>query len=182
MKAFQRQGEGLVAQVDKYERLILSSLTEQLTELLGGPEDDLHRGDPLATLAQELAADFPLDHGDPVVQRLFPDAHPDDPGANADFRRYAQEGQRRQRVADASVVLGDLAQRGKGDLTIPDSHVDAWLRTLNGLRLTVSVRLGIIDEQSYLELGALPDHDPRSQLWAIYDWLGLVLESMLEAI
>lgn len=182
MKAFRRREDGLVAEVDKYERLLLSSLAEQLTELLGGHQTGFDPDDPLAALAHELTNESPLDRGDPVVQRLFPDAHPDDPGANADFLRYTQEGQRWQRVHDAAIVLADLASLKNNDLMVPRGHADAWLRTLNGLRLTLSVRLDIVDEQSYDELGQLPENDPRSQLAAIYDWLGMVLESMLEAL
>ena len=61
-------------------------------------------------------------------------------------------------------------------------HVDAWLKTVNALRLSLSVRLGIVDEASLDLLERLPARDPRTQLMDLYDWLGFVLESLLEAL
>ena len=73
-------------------------------------------------------------------------------------------------------------REGLEPLRIAPGHVDAWLRTLNSLRLALSVRLGIADEQSLDEIAALPETDPRAYLYAWYEWLGEVLESLLDAL
>ncbi len=192
MRAFRRDGAELVTVIEAHERMLLESLVEQYIELLGGQESGFPPGDPLAALAHELTAESTMDHSDPVIQRLFPDAYPDDPGANAEFQRYAQQGQRQERVAAATRVLADLDLPDVEDmfadpmtseeLRIPDAHADDWLRTLNGLRLTLAVRLGIEDDQAHEELAALPMDDPRLQLAMLYDWFGLVLESLLEVL
>lgn len=187
MRAFIRDGEEVVALLEDYERMLLESLVEQLTELLGGQDTGFDPDDPLASLARELTQESPMDHSDPVIQRLFPDAYPDDPGANADFQRYAQQGQRQQRVEAAATVLANLGRMGEGDaqtdeLRIHDDNADAWLRTLNALRLTLAVRLGIEDDQAHEELAELSADDPRLQLAMLYDWFGLVLESLLDVL
>ena len=64
---------------------------------------------------------------------------------------------------------------------ITSADLDAWLKTLNGVRLSLAVRLGIESEDDHADLEKLPARDPRTQLVALYDWLGLVLESLLEA-
>ncbi len=187
MRTFRRDGAELVTVIESHERLLLESLVEQLTELLGGQDSGFPPGDPLAALAHELTTESPMDHSDPVIQRLFPDAYPDDPGANAQFQRYAQQGQRQERVDAAARVLADLDLPDADgstslELRIPDAHADEWLRTLNALRLTLAVRLGIEDDQSHEDLAALPMDDPRLQLAMLYDWFGLVLESLLDVL
>lgn len=181
MKPFRKIEDALVAQVEIHEAKLVASLVEQLTELLGGQAPRPDSTDPLGALAEELATPSPLDLADPVIQRLFPDAYPDDPGATADFRRYTQEAQRRRWVDDANLVAADLIDASANELRVPLGHLDAWLRTVNGLRLALAVRLDIQDEQSYQEVAALPEDDPRSYVMDLYDWLGFVLESMLEA-
>ena len=81
-------------------------------------------------------------------------------------------------------MLADLAATDEGGLPLvvaPD-HAEAWIKTLNGVRLSLAVRLGIESESDHDALERLPARDPRTQLVALYDWLGTVLESLLEAI
>ena len=70
---------------------------------------------------------------------------------------------------------------GKEPLVVAKADLDAWLKTLNGVRLSLAVRLGIESEDDHADLEKLPARDPRTQLVALYDWLGLVLESLLDA-
>ena len=125
-----------------------------------------------------------LDRDDPLIERLFPDAYPDDPAATADFRRFTEADAVRARLADAHVVLDDLGRTegGSRPLRVPNDHADAWVKTLNALRLALSVRLGIVDDRSHAAVEALPADDPRSHLADLYDWLGYVLESLLHAL
>lgn len=60
--------------------------------------------------------------------------------------------------------------------------MEAWLRVLNGVRLALAVRLGVETASDYDQLSALPARDPRAQLVDLYDWLGFVQESLLEAL
>lgn len=185
MRAFRRVGTSLEAEIEEVEVVLLASLAEQLQELLGGAEGvrDLQGMDAFQRLAAGESGQVELDHADPLIDRLFPEAY----GVaelDAEFRRFTEDDARLARVRDASVVLADLANTREGTrpLVVSPEHTTAWLKTVNALRLSLSVRLGIVDEQSVEELDRLPARDPRARLVDLYDWLGFVLESLLEAL
>lgn len=182
MIPFRREGDALVAELDDFEVTLVASLVAQVSELIGGAPGAAPADDPFAQWAREMADSAPLDRSDPVVARLFPDAYAD-AGAAAEHRRLSQDALRRARVADADVVLADLAATAEGNrpLAVVGDHLEAWLKTLNGVRLSLAVRLEIDCEDDHDALERLPARDPRTQLLALYDWLGLVLESLLEA-
>lgn len=182
MTPFVKDGTDLIAELDDFEVALVSSLVSQVSELIGGGDGPVASDDPFAAWTQELQAGAPLDRSDPVVARLFPDAYVDEVAA-AEHRRYSHDALRQARIADADVVLEDLAATRDGEepLTIAADGVEAWLKTLNGVRLSLAVRLGIESESDHADLDALPARDPRTQLVSLYDWLGMVLESLLEA-
>lgn len=183
MKAFRADGVRFTAKLEEVEVALLTSLVEQLCDLLGdGPDAD--SDDPLARWASDAAAARRLDRGDPVIQRLFPDAYADDRVAAEEFHRYTADEQRRGRLAAAHLVLADLAatHAGRRPVTVASGHVDAWLKTVNSVRLSLAVRLGIEAEDDHEELERLHADDPRAYVLELYDWLGFVLESLLEAV
>lgn len=185
MRAFEPAGDGAQAELEEFEVALLTSLVAQLVELLGGaasvPAADL---DALAWLAASHDTHVELDHGDPLISRLFPAAYLDDEAASADFRRFTQEDARRTRVEHAQTVLADLeaTRDGVEPLWVASGHTEAWLRTVNAVRLALAVRLDITDEASMDALANLSARDPRTPLVDIYDWLGFVLESLLDAL
>lgn len=182
MIPFTRSGNELVAEFDDFEVALVSSLITQVSELVGGSGEPEASGDQFAVWAQEMRSGSELDRTDPVVARLFPDAY-DDEVAAAEHHRYSQDALRRARIADSDLVLAGLAATRDGEepLVVPLGEVDAWLKTINGVRLSLAVRLGIETESDHASLERLPARDPRSQIVDLYDWLGLVLESLLEA-
>ena len=182
MKAFKRAGDALVTKLDAVEVALLSSLVEQLAELLGdGPEID--SDDPFVRWTEQRAADQ-LDRDDPVIRRLFPDAHPDDVVAAEEFRRFTADEQRRAKLSAAHLVLTDLAatEQGRRKLAVVPDRVEAWLKTVNAVRLSLAVRLGIDDEDAQAELEALPDRDPRAYVLDVYNWLGFLMESLIDTL
>lgn len=183
MRAFERDGDQFVAELEEVEVALLASLVEQLCGLLGD-DGDAPQDDPFARWAGEMRGGNELDLDDPVVRRLFPDAYADDRGASEEFRRFTADEQRRERIADARWVLAglDATQEGRRDLTVPAERVEAWLRTINALRLSLAVRLGIESEADHDELDDLAPKDPRAYVLSIYDWLGFFLESLLGSL
>ncbi|HHU38332.1 MAG TPA: DUF2017 domain-containing protein [Propionibacterium sp.] len=181
MIPFERDGHELVSELDDFEVALISSLVAQVSELIGSGGVEAS-SDPFAQWAREMRGSAPLDRSDPVVARLFPDAYNDEAAA-AEHRRYSQDALRRERIEQSCVVLADLAATRDGEepLVIALEDVDAWLRTLNGVRISLAVRLGIESESDHAALEKLSARDPRTQLVALYDWLGFVLESLLEA-
>lgn len=194
MKRFARRGRTVTARLSPYEVSLLSSLCNQLTEMLvevvsdadptpaaGGATDD-----PFDLWARDLAADpeEPELPDDPAVQRLFPNAYPHDAAAASDFRRFTLRDQRDHKLAAVRLVLVDLAatQHGVHPLKINPDHTDAWLKTLTNLRLSVATRLGITDSEAAAELAQVADDDPRAFMYSIYEWLGFAQETLLSAL
>ena len=184
MRAFERTGDLIESDLDGDEVALLGSLASSLIELLGGEPEEPETSDPLEALQAEMDGGVVMDTDDPAIARLFPEAYPDDPAASADFRRYTAEDGRRERVSNAGVVLDDLAATRGGSLLlrIPSAHTDAWMKTLNALRITLASRLDIVMAEDAEAIEDLPEDDPMSYLAAVYEWLGAILESLLDAM
>ena len=90
--------------------------------------------------------------------------------------------QRRAKIEAAALALRDLGDLRGGTVRIHTDHLDAWLKTLNNLRLVLSVMLDINDEVSHSEAAQRPESDPRAWLYQFYGWLGWMLESLLECL
>lgn len=182
MIPFAKDGDDLVAELADFEVALVASLVGQVSELIGGSGASEASEDPFVRWARELGGSAPLDRSDPVVARLFPDAYEDEAAA-VEHRRYSQDALRRGRISDAELVLADLAATKDGEvpLVVSSNDLDAWLKTLNGVRLSLAVRLGIESDADHEELEQLSARDPRTQLVALYNWLGIVLESLLDA-
>lgn len=183
MRAFRRVGDHLEAELEEFEVALLASLVEQLQDILGGPDSGQPPAgmDAFERLAAVSATQVELDHDDPLIERLFPAAYTDE--RDRDFRRFTEDDARRTRLDEASVVLSDLAATADGaePLRLADDDFEAWVKTINALRLSLSVRLGITDADSLDALQGLSARDPRTHMLDIYDWLGFVLESLLDA-
>jgi Domain of unknown function (DUF2017) len=191
VRKFARRRGMISTQLSAYEVELLSSLVRQLVELVSDGEpagfgERPETADPFDALVADLqvAQDEPEVSEDPVLNRLFPSAYPDDPASSSDFRRYTERDLRTQKVAEAQVVLNRLEATALGahDLKIPRDEVEAWLRTLTSVRLAVATRLGITDTETAERLADLPEEDPRSFLVSVYDWLGFAQETMVNAL
>ncbi|WIE64540.1 DUF2017 family protein [Curtobacterium sp. MCLR17_036] len=151
MIPFVRRADGLHLGLSSGERDLLASLTEQLRQVLDG----------------DLSAD-------PVAERMFPDAYPDDDAASAEFRQYTRSDLLTLKTTNASIVHDWLTGTRDGALAGEDEQ--AWLRTLTDLRLTIATRLGIEDaddEERSVEA------DAGVGLRDVYDWLGYVQEHLV---
>lgn len=153
MKAFRRDAHGLVtATIDRDEAMLLQSLSAQLATLLQDPS-----------------------HKDPAIRRLLPDAYPDDAEASAEFRRLTESGLVERKLANTGTVLTTLsASVHSGELRLDSQQAGAWLRSLTDMRLTIASRLGIETDDQEL--------DGDTILQGLYDWLGYLQNSLVEAM
>ena len=87
------------------EREVLTSLTEQLQQVLAG----------------DLSAD-------PVATRMFPDAYPDDDAASAEFRRWTQTDLLTQKTSNAAVVPVTRCRRRMRTVKSPVGVTSSWSR------------------------------------------------------
>jgi hypothetical protein len=173
---------------------VLRRLASDIDELLQqprGPQDD-DSATPSAPTASAKGAEDPLEAlfgdissgptappDDPVLARLLPDAY-DDAGAAADFRRFTENDLRAGKSANARLVRETLPAEG-GEVVLDDEQAAAWLGALNDIRLSMGTALdvGPDTEREYLRLDPMSS---RARRLYLYFWLGVLQETLLEAI
>lgn len=171
---FTRHRRAVRAELDAVEAQVLRQLAEELLALVEEPEVS---DDPLAALVGMPPGEVdPPD--DPVLSRLLPDAYRDDPAAAGEFRRYTDADLRAGKRANAQAVLASLPSDG-GKLTLDRDQADAWLGSLNDLRLALGTSLEVTEET---DLEDFDEDDPRFQALHVYAWLGYLQESLLSCL
>lgn len=181
MRDFRRSGPTIQMKLTDYEATLLESLVEQFAGLLEAEEPQPDSGDSFDRWQAELAGDDSLDRSDPVIERLFPDAYPADQAASEEFRRLTQARQRADRLTQAEVVLSALrdSDAGKHPVQVRVVELDTWLKTLTAVRLSLAARLGITTPADAEELDDLPEDDPRSYIYRVYEWIAYLAENLL---
>ena len=174
MIPFQRDGDTITASFTTLERQLIGDLAESVAELLG-PLASRIDDDPLfAATGIGGSADL---HPDPAIARLLPNAHRHDDTASADFRRLTERSLSDRKVTNARAVLESL-ETESGDVALDAALVQSWLRTLADIRLVIASRLGIEQDDDR----GTADTDELVMLRDVYDWLGFVTESLIEAL
>jgi len=185
-----RRSGNIIATFSGFEADLIRSLASQLVELLrnevAAPNGAM---DPL-----EAMLDFSgptTEPDDPVLARLFPTAYPDDEEAAAEFRRFTEGALRDNKAARAAAIIDDLEEAGLPpeltrdgmmiDVELDQAGAETWLRSFTDLRLALATRLEVEadDDERW---AALSDDDPRSQAHDIYQWVGYLQETLVEAL
>jgi hypothetical protein len=185
-----RKSRLVIANFSGFEADLLRSLASQLVELLRNERAaPTHVDDPLEAL---LDFSGPTEEPeDPVLARLFPTAYPDDPEAAGDFRRFT-EGTLRDGKAEAAVTVIDgledaglppeLTEEGLViDVELDEPTAETWLRSFTDIRLALAIRLEV-EEGDEEYWATLADDDPRGQAHDIYLWLGILQETLVDAL
>ena len=122
--------------------------------------------------------------GDPVLDRLFPQAYLDaeDVERDEEFHRLVRNDLLKEKLANLDVVT-DTLQRGtmslrRWSVDITEDEAGAWLGALNDLRLALGVRLGITEDFD----GDIDPSDPRAPAVQILSYLGWLEENLVEAL
>lgn len=192
MGAFTRHRKSrlIIANFTGFEADLIRSLASQIVELLRNesavPDDSR---DPF-----EAMMDFSgptSEPEDPVLQRLFPTAYPDDAEAASEFRRFTEGSLRDGKAAAACTIIDTLEEAGLPpeltedglmiDVELDEATAEAWLRSFTDIRLALATRLGVEDGDEEV-WAALDDDDPRSQAHDIFEWAGWMQETLVEAL
>ncbi len=147
-------------------------------------EEAIHFGALLRQFLELLEGGGGMTSADPALDRLTPDPYPDDAEAAREFRSLTRSDLLARRRQDVQRLLAQLANAtplgeesdAAGDelaLSLGPDDQQAWLRTLAALRLVLAGRLEIASED---------DERPEDPRYAVYDWLGLVLEGLIRAV
>ncbi|HET7067176.1 MAG TPA: DUF2017 domain-containing protein [Nocardioides sp.] len=185
-----RRSGRIIATFSGFEADLLRSLASQLVELLRNeaavPQE---HADPLEAM---LTFDGPTTApDDPVLARLFPTAYADDEEAAAEFRRFTEGTLRDGKAGGAATVIDTLEEAGLPpqldeqklviDVELDEPTALVWLKSFTDLRLALGTRLDVEqDDEAFWQ--ALPDEDPRSQAHDIYEWIGALQETLVDAL
>ncbi|VXB90909.1 DUF2017 domain-containing protein [Nocardioides sp. AX2bis] len=185
-----RRSRRVIATFSGFEADLLRSLAGQLVELLRNEAAVPDEGrDPL-----EAMLDFsgPTDAPeDPVLARLFPTAYAEDDEAASEFRRFTEGGLRDGKARAAAQVIDTLEEAGLPpqleedglmiDVELDEAAAQTWLRSFTDVRLALAVRLGVEegDEEVWF---SMPDDDPRAQAHDIFEWVGYLQETLVQAL
>jgi hypothetical protein len=185
-----RRSGRIIATFTGFEADLLRSLASQLVELLRNEAAVPREGaDPL-----EALLDFSgptVEPEDPVLARLFPTAYPDDDDAAAEFRRFTEGGLRDGKAAGAISIIDALEEAGLPpeltedglmiDVELDPPAAETWMRSFTDVRLALATRLGVEEgDEAYWH--SLPDEDPRAQAHDIYEWVGYLQETLVDAL
>jgi hypothetical protein len=187
-----RRSGRVIATFTGFEADLLRSLASQMVELLRN-----ERAEPAAPTADAFEAMMAEFSGattipeDPVLARLFPTAYTDDEESAADFRRFTESGLRDGKAAAAGSIIDTLEDAGLPpeltedglviDVELTHADAEAWMRAFTDIRLALATRLGVeAGDEHYWH--SLPDDDPRAQAHDIYEWVGYLQETVVEAL
>ena len=67
------------------------------------------------------------------------------------------------------------------DVELDDETAESWLRSFTDLRLALATRLEVEDGDEDYWLN-LPDEAPETQAHDIYEWVGYLQETLVEAL
>jgi hypothetical protein len=157
---------GLDVILEPGEAAVLTRLCEELTTLLSVEGED-------------------SEEADPVLERLFPRAYldPTEEGAEADWQRFAHgdlvDGRRRALATMEGTLAGAEVHRSRFELTLDEDQALAWLTVLNDARLALGTRLEVTEE---MDLSGLDPDDPDTAPFAVYWWLGVLEERLIDAL
>ncbi|HEX6579912.1 MAG TPA: DUF2017 family protein [Actinomycetota bacterium] len=111
---------------------------------------------------------------DPAVSRLFPPAYPDDPLQNLEFETNLGAAPRAGKLEALDVV-----ERTANASALTEDELLAWIGVVNDLRLVLGTRIEITEEATDEDF---PGDDPRHETYRIYQFLGFLLQELLEGI
>jgi hypothetical protein len=169
-----RRAQRIVVRLDPEERTVLAGLLGAVRTLLS-TDEDAGDSDPLAAVVgmSQTPVGMP---DDPVLLRLLPDAYGDAEQA-AEFRRLTDSELRVRKTAAIDRMLADIAAGESIELDL-DEGVGMWLQALNDVRLLLGTRLDVTEDWTETAADLLQD-DPRVPLYAFYDWLSALQETLV---
>lgn len=125
----------------------------------------------LKSVVAELR-DLVMSESDPSLRRLNPPARPDDVEAESGYRELVDNALLEGRLSAIETVEGGL----QSNHVKPDDF-GAWMQTINNLRLVIGEHLDVTSDGP-----PTLDSEGAVERWSIYEYLGYVLQELIEAI
>lgn len=140
----------------------------------GGVEITIERDerDLLIRLLRELSALLISDEEEhqPLLQRLFPPAYPDDEEKEAEYQRLMREELVASRLDSIESVIAVLGPDGPD--VLEEDEVVAFAQSINAVRLVLGTMLGITDDgDDDTDDGDEAQTSSEHQLYTFLSWL-----------
>ena len=138
--------------------------------------------DLVGTLTDEAVH---IDLDDPAIKRLLPDARSgqDAQEGSEQFRQLAQDDIRQQKINDLQRAYALLQS---GSLMLNRTEAESFSRALNQVRLVLSSRLDITDEQDAEGVHAIGSVDQatdvESYMALLYNFVSWLQETLMQAL
>lgn len=149
---FHEEGDGYAVHLSRGVRGLLVELCQQSRALLEAEDPS----------------------SDPAVARLFPPAYEDDPLRNLEFETNLGAAPRTGKLEAIETV-----ERTAQATALTEDELLAWIGVVNDLRLVLGTRIEITEEATEEDF---PAGDPRLESYRVYQFLGYLLQGMLEAM
>jgi hypothetical protein len=153
----------------RFTRRIRRNRSGEVEVRLSPEEREVLRG-----LPTQMRDALLLGKADPGVARLNPSACLDDEEVDAEFHR----------LMDDDLDAGRLEALETFEKTVDSERLDeeealAWMRAINDMRLLLGTRLEVTED--LVDRQVAPD-DPRAPGLALYDYLSLLTQELVEAL
>jgi DNA-binding transcriptional regulator YhcF (GntR family) len=109
----------------------------------------------------------------PSLRRLFPSASADDPAVDEAYQALVHD----DLLTSRREVLAAVADTAE-DKELDREQVEQWMVGLNSVRLVLGTVLDVSED----EVPELSEDDPMLPAWAVYDFLGGVVDSCVRAL
>jgi hypothetical protein len=178
MRLFTKRFGRYTAFFEPGEATLVADLVDQVRQMLAGRRTEALT-DPLVKITgMAMAPGTPPE--DPAMARLLPDFHASDVELSAGMRMLHEPDLIALKDASA-VALLDSLPRGGGTVHLDHDTAQAWVSTLNDVRLALGVRLNITEDDYEPPADADPD-GMQMALFATYRWLSAVQDSLVTAL
>ena len=160
-----RSSRDLDVVLEAGEAAVLTRLCEELNTLLDGAAGDAKT--------------------DPVLERLFPRAYldPTEEESEAEWQRFVHDdlvdGRRQALTTFERTLAGAVVRRGRFELSLDEEQAQAWLAVINDSRLALGTRLQVTED---MDLSRLDPDDPDTAPYAVYWWLGVLEERLIDVL
>jgi len=154
--------------VFRFRRTFVAKSPDRFVVNLGEEERAVIRAvcDDLGSVLEDGAAN-------PALRRLFPTAHATDP----DIDRQYQDMVHDDLLSSRREILETVAASAD-DPELDRAGLEQWMVGLNAVRLTLGTVLDVDEDH----LPDLEPDDPRLPAWAVYEFLGSVVDAAVHAL
>jgi hypothetical protein len=154
----------------KFQRRVRRTRHGDFEIRLSAEERDILRSLP----AQVREALETGDRADPAIARLNPTAYPDNADLDDEYQLLMGEDLNEGRLK-ALQAFEDSVDADR----LEEEQALAWLRAVNDTRLLLGTRLDVSEDPAERRV---PPDDPRAPVLALYDYLSVLQEDLVEAL